>query len=445
MIIEDHAVTSCAHWRIKLIRVDDRKPDFEGPSVYMSLLREPISNKANTAVECLLEQVEIREKGRKVLRNHVLVMAAVVADLLKGAAYKPIQPCFRSMDANGFTGMRIGYRSFKQVLNCLVKARMVTINTGYFDRHNSEGKVTRIRATSRLLDLLSAFGLNPANVALHFARPANQPLVALPIHRRKAATRDKKYRKHPGRLMRVSTDDPKVMQYAGEVNAINQFVERQSFEGMIFDGLVRTFNNGDHEDFDWNKGGRLYAVGGSYQGIKKDERKLIRINGEPTSEVDISGSHLTILHALTKTELPNAGDPYMVPGLSRIAVKVFANATIGNGVLLSRWSNETAKKYAKRFEKEPVPGLCGIIEEDYPFGMVRDNVLSHIPLLKQVSRIPFAWDYIQFRESKIIISSIMTLIEKGIPCLPLHDSLICGESNKEEVWRVLYDTFYDQT
>jgi hypothetical protein len=69
-------------------------------------------------------------------------------------------------------------------------------------------------------------------------------------------------------------------------------------------GLARIFNN------DFNSGGRLYATGGSYQTIPAQTRNLITIDGAETAEVDIKGSHISILHTKVGSRLLRGYDPY---------------------------------------------------------------------------------------------------------------------------------------
>lgn len=72
-------------------------------------------------------------------------------------------------------------------------------------------------------------------------------------------------------------------------------------------GLARIFN------IDFQHGGRLYTSGTSYQGVAAHLRKYITINGMQTAEVDIKGSHISILHTMVGSRLLDGYDPYEIP------------------------------------------------------------------------------------------------------------------------------------
>jgi len=87
----------------------------------------------------------------------------------------------------------------------------------------------------------------------------------------------------------------------------NKMMDRHlvEYNGVRLDtGLARIFNN------DFNSGGRLYASGGSYQTIPSQMRSMIKINGVETAEVDIKGSHISILHTMVGSRLLRGYDPY---------------------------------------------------------------------------------------------------------------------------------------
>jgi hypothetical protein len=89
----------------------------------------------------------------------------------------------------------------------------------------------------------------------------------------------------------------------------NKFMTKHevTLDGVKLDaGLCRIFNN------DFNHGGRLYTSGHSYQGVPSFKRKHILIDGEPTAEVDIKGSHIAMLHAMSNSYLLDGWDSYSI-------------------------------------------------------------------------------------------------------------------------------------
>jgi hypothetical protein len=412
------------------------------PSVAMSLRCVATSDTAHDFIISLADRINRRSAGRKPLRNHIRILGAVIADLLKAAALPPPHPCFRPMRAKDFTGTGVGFSSFKAVLSDLVTAGYVIVCAGYANPNWRDGKVTRILPTPKLLDELATAGLTPGNRNAHFADLSGEPLVRQPIQLRAAATRNFRFDKFRGQPLPVDFDDPQVQALAAEVSEINEFLAQQSYEGMVFEGLFRGFNQGDDPRFAYDQGGRLYAVGGGYQAVKRNLRRSIRINDEPTAEVDISASHLTILHALLKVRLPGSGDPYEISGLDRDPIKRFITASIGNGKAISKWPKEAAKDYAEDWAKNPKTRLTGNLQKDFPIRTVREAVLNHLPLLNDLSAIPYRWADIQFLESQVLIQAICALIIQGVPALPLHDALIVPISHKELASEILDESFH---
>ena len=414
----------------------------EAHSVSMSLRSEAASEAATRAITDLALQIHDRGEGRRPLPKRVRLLAALIADLLKGAAFNPVRPCFRPMSTGDFTSEPFGYHSFKATLDCLVTASFVLVDRGWLDPATRRGRVTRIYPTGALLSALAAFDITPSNRDDHFKHRSDIPLIIDPIRLRARSRRRRNHTKYRGRPLPVPMRDPIVSDLVGEVNAINDFLAKQAYEGMAFDGLFRGFNNGDDADFAWDKGGRLYAVGGGYQSMKKQKRKLIRINGEATAEVDISASHLTILHGLMKVALPKGKDPYTIPGLDRDPVKRFVTTTMGSGKIPVRWPADAVTDYAEEFKESPRQDYTGNLRKDYPFRTVRDRVLTHIPLLKEIASYPYGWAELQYAEANILIAAMKVLMEEGIPSLPIHDSLIVPHSYKSEATKAISDSFY---
>jgi len=71
--------------------------------------------------------------------------------------------------------------------------------------------------------------------------------------------------------------------------------------------LYRVFNNGR-----WDHGGRLY--GGWWQGLARQDRRRLLIDGEETVELDFKALHPRLCYHLEGHPLPPDVDPYVLPG-----------------------------------------------------------------------------------------------------------------------------------
>ncbi|TCU62145.1 hypothetical protein EDF58_1011479 [Novosphingobium sp. PhB57] len=411
-------------------------------SIPLSLRQQPLSVEAVEFVRRVASEISDR---RKPLRNHVKIVGAVIGDLLRGQSFVPAHSCYRAVSNPSFTRFHYGYKPFVAVRDNLVKGGYLRFVRGQQPFDDVPGVVSRFHATDKLMLALAAAGITPANFTKHFAVRTDIPLVHDPVRLKTASTR--RYGpKVDGKPMTVKRTS-KVVRLEEEVHQINDFLCHQSFEGMTFDGLFRGFNEGVRDGYGWDKGGRLYAVGGGFQALDKyEKRPLIRINGEETVEVDICASHLTIFHALMKATLPGSGDPYATGEIGRDGIKLFSAITLGNGSIPSRWSSKASENYLKAYNKRiklglPVPGMTGDLRKDYPFQQVRDIAIQHIPLLKAVEGSGYTWADFQFIESQILIESIKTLIGEGVATLPLHDSLIAKRRDSNRVAEVISDRF----
>ena len=109
-------------------------------------------------------------------------------------------------------------------------------------------------------------------------------------------------------------------------------------EGVPFESAFRQFIGG------WEKHGRLYASGEfNYQNMKSEHRHLITLDGEPTSEIDVKNSHLSILYALSGLPVPD-GDLYAVPGVERAIAKAWITVLLGAHRFLSKWPKRPLRK-----------------------------------------------------------------------------------------------------
>lgn len=182
----------------------------------------------------------------------------------------------------------------------------------------------------------------------------------------------------------------------------------------------RVFNNGGFED-----GGRIY--GGDHQNVPRDFRPFIRINGDPTVEVDFKAFHPTMLYAALGIQLLPGYDPYdMGDGHREITKKTF-NALLNAGSCAIRPLGE--------FDEQQM----GLSWRDW----VR-KVKVHMGPLR-----PFLGSgcgiKLQRKDSDIAERIIMHFVDRDIPILPIHDSFIVAESHEEHLVEVMQSAFREAT
>ena len=293
-----------------------------------------------------------------------LLLARVQGEKANGWVY-------RSMQAQGFTGKRVSYRTFASLLDAMKDLGLVEHKAGVFfwgpgfDGGQSVDRrfAARLRATPKLLKVCREHGITDANTPDHFIeRLPEDPLVLRATSRRVNGTKER------GRLMKFEWT-AKTGKLKHQVRLINDFLDQCVIRGGTHRYFVRTFNNGDAPDFKWNKGGRLYSRGDdSYQQLHREERLRMTIDGEVVSEIDVRASYLTILHARHKApfDCSEERDPYEVGDLDRSVVKAWVAVLLGDKRMPQRWPKETSAEYAAdhkgRGAVRDVVGIwCGVI------------------------------------------------------------------------------------
>ena len=199
-----------------------------------------------------------------------------------------------------------------------------------------------------------------------------------------------------------------------ELEGINRIIESASIEaprapeGVNPDQTVKTlyrvFNDGR-----FDRGGRFY--GGWWINAKKAHRSQITINGQPTVELDYSAHHLRLCYHLSRLPAPDRDDLYALKGTEglRKAVKwaVTVLLNLAPGKRMPRLDGELKKLLSDRMTttelRRKVEG--GYTEIAGWFGAGRGTEL-------------------QFIDGSIAALVLKKLEERGIPCLPVHDSFI---------------------
>ncbi|MFC0202923.1 hypothetical protein [Novosphingobium soli] len=413
---------------------------------YLAFIFKPNSVESTNLIFFLVEENK-PNKGRrsKPSREFTLALGVMVAALLKQASVKIDGYLFRTMNRDSFihkglTDIPFGYRPFKAVVAGLKAKGYLEVVTGFKESTNihDQGIATRFRATPKLITLAEQYGIKLSDWASHFTMLPKPKLVREPLQLRADSWTDKNRVKRKGGRMDYDPADQSAARHAKQVHDINTFVADQDIQpAECHFAFTRIFAQGDHPDFRWNKGARLYSYGfgKGYQNIPKAERRTITINGEPTVEVDISASYLTILHTLMGVPLP--ADPYDIPGVPRKVTKIWATITLGHTGFHSRWPEAAKRRYTSDHENGPAD-----LQKDYPFGKTQGKILDSLQLLKDWPKNPISWADLQFLESSAVVDAVHRLaMDHRVVALPLHDALIVPRSKAALAEQVLSDCF----
>ncbi len=410
-------------------------------AAYAPLTRRAVTDNGRELVEevlRLITAVEVRDRQR-VSKVDVFkqAIAAFLGDLLAatgpeghaGWVQRPVSPRYfpdGGVSHCNFTAVREGLKK----LGLLDEAPPVQ---RWLFGIVTERWCPRFRATPSLKLLAAQHGIQPTEASKHFIHIRS--VRGLPTHLlrlKSASTRGRGGRPIAGKLMKIDYTDPEVQGLAQVIRELNIFLDQFVITGGIHHGYVRQFECGDHEEFAWDLGGRLYSLGSdSYQQISKADRLKMTIDGNPLCELDIRSSTFTIFQALGGEPLDFVNDPdldpYALPGFPREVVKALITATFGQGRLPARWPQKASRDYRAGLLVEG-EGLTGKgLGKRYPIARVRDAVAGAYPLLaklQQDSAEPPIWAQLQYWESEVVLRTMLDLQAGGIPSLSIHDSLL---------------------
>ena len=180
-------------------------------------------------------------------------------------------------------------------------------------------------------------------------------------------------------------------------------------------------------------GGRMP---GPWANFSSEARKGIKINGEPTVELDRKASHLNAMYQVITGKPYPYDDPYTITidgtKVPRHIAKNFCSFMQGSSSKLG-----TAKRVANHYRREAKevnnPKQKDIDKyEEYvqfkkkvkPTVIVEAILKRHPKVGKSYMKGKAYGDFIGCWESDIVFEVVMELTKRGIPCLTVYDSFI---------------------
>jgi hypothetical protein len=194
--------------------------------------------------------------------------------------------------------------------------------------------------------------------------------------------------------------------------------------------LYRQFNNGSIK-----QGGRMY--GGWWINTPKSLRPNIQINGQPTDELDFSGCFLRMLYH--ERGLQCVDDPYTIPAIQALEAKLhLPNGHFRRGVkkITQALINDCGGKAPERV----------LIENGVSFRphFTRREVRAMIETKHAAISDAFASGSglrLQRFEGDLMLKIVLTLRDRGVVALPIHDGIRIPTDHKllcREVMVALY-------
>ncbi|MBK6741721.1 MAG: hypothetical protein IPG66_01615 [Hydrogenophilales bacterium] len=321
------------------------------------------------------------------------------------------------------------------LIDDLTELGYIEQHLGFHPHDGRPGFRTRIRATSKLLELIESPDIGLNNII-------NEAGMLKVIVDNPAAEREtiilRDDNKHP--VEYEDTNETITMRKNLQIlnNHIakaritlhvtdKQFValeqilsgkENEDSEHIDFSrkSLVRVFNG------DFEHGGRFY--GGWWIGLPKEYRKYIEINHKNTVEVDYSAHHLRILYALDGLIPPD--DAYNWDGCPY-------ERDILKQVFLIMINAKNRKSTVKACSFKKVPEADAIVES---LEVYHNQIAHHFH--------SGIGTYLQYRDSLVAEQVMLRMKDLGAIVLPVHDSFIVRNSYEDELKQVMENVFVEQ-
>ena len=359
------------------------------------------------------ELVQLREENEKQIRKADRVkkhLDVVILDLWVAATYYESPWRFISLNRNDYTkGTRyrkiyLKYDLFKGVLDNLVSLEYVDLIPGFYDRSNKKGYQTRIKASDKLLKFL-AFDIKK-------------------IERDSEVPEEEVIIKRDENKNNVDYEDDKIINQMREsLQKYNDLLRQTDINTDAIDlryhkcdptsiTVKRIFDKDDN-------GGRFYN--GFWENMPETERSKLKINNEEVCELDYSSFHPTIAYALKGIQPED--EPYAIDGCDRNEVK---KALL---LLFNCKSREHAINTVRSEGIKNAESLVHKIEEKHK--AISDNFYD-----------PWFGMHLQSNDSLIAGFIINKLTERGITCLPIHDSFIVAKKYEKELQDLMENYFY---
>ena len=208
--------------------------------------------------------------------------------------------------------------------------------------------------------------------------------------------------------------------------------------------------------------GRLFD-NGSVQGKAKSVRDLITIDGEPVDSLDFKAIHPAILLSWEGYSL-KSHDPYprlesievdqklitrftKYYGLSKydpirnIVKKLFLcmiNASDLNKAVGSCYKDLAQDNLKKGTHQEHTMKYVGL--PTINLHEIAKEVLKHNSMIAKYLGVGVG-NKLQFIDSCIIVECIKSLTALNIPCIPVHDAIICKQSDSSFGYRAMREAF----
>jgi hypothetical protein len=328
-----------------------------------------------------------------------------------------------------------------EVVDRLASAGFIEEHRGFLDRETGIGRLSRIRGTSKLLEMVL---FEPEELPPLLTCAADTECILLrPPKKDGKQQKPIEYR-----------DTHETLRMRGVLSAYNELLQRTDITLALDPADAKLLGHDPNEwalnpaskrvyrifnDGRWDHGGRFF--GGWWESASKDMRAKILINGQPTIEIDYEAMHIKILYGLEGIDYDReiGGDPYELQGwgdpirlrkVLKLAILIAVNAKNFDSTVRALRGKLSADKETFGWvfaEKIPLDALLlAMVDKHYRIAHLLFNERGKC---------------LQFIDSQITERLLSWGLEQGIAILPVHDSYIIEQSKEEELLLKMNEAF----
>lgn len=395
-------------------------------SSYLNLTLRKFHNNLKTYYEDLLAKVGF--KYEEELKPVMYCSFTAIVKLDTGFYYSRNNLTYTSFNKNNPSFKTLSWRKFKDLIDKLEDLGYVESFSGYNDRLNKDSMSSCLVFTEKYLSLFDKDLLDK------FTKETYENSVVVMTEKGSNGERS------------VKSKVKGIEERKQSVDKVNNFLSKQRFKFITCEKRIYL-----QQKFieSLTNSGRFYF--GELQCIKKEKRILYEINDENVTERDYVSNHLFIIAELNQAVLPNDFLPYDLDVSDLIqAEDPLKVRKIIKAICMFLLNSGTPEASFKKFWKESREIIKINIENDQ-WGKAEKNIFYKVSglanskeLVKRVEehnnyaknhfRVKGGcWGKLQFLDSSILLECMLSLVDKNIPFLPYHDSILVRQIDGESL------------
>lgn len=328
-----------------------------------------------------------------------------------------------------------------RVRDFLAQRGYIVLVVGFEDPRSSIRRLTRMRATQRLVELLNGISTLDYSTRVETVELKDSAKQLIEYEDNDLTNRIRGDLEIINDLISNSWIDLRVSNITFLQICSERIIE------LSRNTLKRVFNNSSFE-----QGGRFY--GGWWLEIPKQYRPYITIDGAETVELDYSSMHLAILYIHAGLSLPD-GDLYLIDGYPREIVKTVFTRSVNcnsrsdavNSILNSirkeiRKAERAIRKATTEEERQiAVNKRTEIIE--YTSEQLLEVAFRFENLHSQIASALYQGTGLELQnlDSRIANLLMLRLSEANIVALPVHDSFIVKREHEQRLLQMMITCF----